>query len=208
MFGDLLRVVSRAEADAEMKLHLKAFPFCEEYRGAHPLARKVFDTAHFTAGEHFLVLDCDVLFFQEPREIRAWADVGAEKCWFIEDAVEGSIITVAEARDELGVKLWRRVNAGICLLWKPAIDFDFCDRTLAQTSILKGLPERIAGTLLALCASQHGEGGLLPKSYEVSPDRHAEKDAIARHYSGGERERFFSDGLDRIRESVLNIAED
>ena len=208
MFGGLLRIVPREEADAELALRLTEFPFCGEFRNATGVARKAFDTAHFTDGDHFIVLDPGVLFFQEPREIRAWADVRAERCWFDEDAVESSIITVAEARDELGVKLWRRVAAGICLLWKPAVDLDFCDRTLAQTSILQGSPERIANTLLALCASQHGEGGLLPKSYEVSPDRHAAKDAIARHYSGAERDRFFSDGLDRIRESVLRVGED
>ena len=207
-FGDVLRIVERAEADAEMVPRLKEFPFCEEFRAQHTQALKLFDTAHFAAADRFIVFDSDVLFFQKPREIRAWADAESEDCWFSEDAVESSIITAAEARDELDLKLWRRVDAGICLLWKPVIDFDFCDRTLAQTSILKGPPERIASTLFALCASQHGEGGLLPKSYEVSPDRHAAADAIARHYTGASRDRFFSDGLDRIHESVLNIGED
>ena len=208
MFGGLLRILSRDEVDSVMGLTLRAFPFCEDFRSTHPFARKVFDTAHFSEGEHFIVLDHDVLIFQEPREILAWADVGAEKCWFMEDAVEGSIITAAEARDELDVKLWRRVGSGISLLRKPVIDLDFCDRALAQTSILKGPPERIASTLLALCASAHGAGGLLPRSYEVSQDRRAAKDAIARHYAGTEHDRFFSDGLDRIHESVLAFGED
>ena len=38
------------------------------------------------------------------------------------------------SREELDVKLWSRVNSGLCLLYKPALDFDFCDRALATTS--------------------------------------------------------------------------
>lgn len=207
-FGGVLRVVDRAEADAEMVPRLKEFPFCEEFRATHVQALKVFDMAHFAAADRLLVFDSDVLFFEEPREIRAWTDAGLENCWFTEDAVESSLITVAEARDELGVKLWRRVDTGICLLWKAAIDLDFCDRALAQTSILKGTPDRIASTLLTLCASQLGAGGLLPKSYEVSMEGSVAADAVARHYIGAVRDRFCTEGVNRIREKVLNVGED
>ncbi len=207
-FGDVLRIIDRVEADAELVPRLKEFPFCEEFRAKHAAALKLFDTAHFAATDRYLVFDSDVLFFQKPREIREWADGESQDCWFAEDAQENSIITVAEARDELDVKLWRRVDAGISLLWKPAIDLDFCDLTLAQTSILKGSPERIAGTLLALCASRHGTGGLLPKTYETSVEKNAAADAVARHYIGAVRDRFSTEGVSRLRETVLKIGED
>ena len=207
-FGDVLRIVDRAEADAEMVPRLKEFPFCEEFRAEHPQALKLFDTAHFAAADRFIVFDSDVLFFQKPREIREWADAGSEDCRFCEDAQENSLITAAEARDELDLKLWQRVDTGICLLWKAAIDLDFCDRALAQTSILRGAPERIAGTLLALCASQHGAGGLLPRSYEVTLEGSAAAEAVARHYTGAVRDRFCTEGVSRIREAVLKIGED
>ena len=207
-FGSALRIVDRAEADADLDVWIKAFPFCDEFRTAHTQALKVFDTAHFSDADRFIVFDPDVLFFKEPREIRAWADAGLENCWFGEDAVEGALVTAAEARDELGVKLWRRVDTGICLLSKAAIDLDFCDRALAQTSILKGTPDRIASTLLTLCASQLGAGGLLPKSYEVSMEGSVAAEAVARHYIGAVRDRFCTEGVSRIRESVLSVGED
>ena len=207
LFGVNLIIITRAEADPAMDMQLRAFPFCEEFRRTHRQALKVFDIAEFTGGARCIVFEPEVLFFQKPVEIRAWADSENEACWFCEDAVENSIITVAEARDELGVKLWRRVDTGICLLWTAAIDLDFVDRTLAQTSILKGQPDRIAGTLLALCASQHNVGGLLPKTYEVSTGRSAANDVVARHYSGASRERFFAEGLKRLRDSVLAVGE-
>ena len=207
VFGGSLTIISRAEADSSMDSQLRAFPFCEEYRRSHTHALKVFDIAQFTGGDRCLVFDPDVLFFRKPVEIRAWADSETEACWFCEDAVESSVITAAEARDELGVKLWRRVDTGICLLWKAAIDLDFVDRALAQTSVLKGQPDRIASTLIALCASQHNVGGLLPKSYEVSPGRNAASDAVTRCYSGAARDRFFAEGLKRLRETVLPVGE-
>ena len=207
-FGNVVVIVDRAEADAEMALLLKEFPFCEDFRATHTQAMKLFDVAHFAAADRYLVFDSDVLFFNEPREIRLWADAESDDCWFSEDVVENSIITAAEARDELGVKLWGRVDAGISLLSKAAIDLDFCDRALAQTSILKGTPDRIASTLLALCASQHGAGGLLPKSYEVSIEGSAAADAVARHYVDAVRDRFCTEGVNRIREKVLNVGND
>ena len=207
-FGSALRIIDRAEADAELDVRIKAFPFCDEFRAAHPQALKIFDTAHFADADRFIVLESDVLFFKEPREIRAWADAGLENCWFCEDAVENAVITAAEARDELGVKLWRRVETGICLLSKAAIDLDFCDRALAQTSILKGTPDRVASTLFALCASQHGAGGMLPRSYEVSMEGSVAADAVARHYIGTVRERFCAEGVSRIRDKIFNVGED
>ena len=207
LFGVNLIVVSRTEADPAMDVLLKAFPFCEEYRHADPRALKVFDIAQFTGGDRCIVLEPNVLFFKKPIEIVTWADLENEQCWFCEDAVENSTITVAEARNELDVKLWRRVDTGVCLLWKKAIDLDFVDRALAQTSVLKGPPDRVAGTLLALCASQHNVGGLLPKSYEVSLERNATSDAVSRHYLGAVRERFFAEGLKRLREPVLTVGD-
>lgn len=207
LFGAQLIIVTRAEADPAMDVLLKAFPFCEEYRNGDKKALKVFDIAQFTGGERCIVLEPDVLFFQKPIEILTWANLETEQCWFCEDAVENATITAAEARDELGLKLWRRVDTGISLLWKTALDLDFIDRALAQTSVSKGTPDRIANTLIALCASQHNVGGLLPKSYEVSMERNATADAISRRYSGAVRERFFAEGLKRLRDTVLGVGQ-
>jgi hypothetical protein len=118
------------------------------------------------------------------------------------------LISAAEARGELGVKLWSRVSTGLCLFWKPAIDLDFCDRALAETSILRGHLWRVEQTLLALCASRHGQGGLLPKRYEVSLGRQAATDAISRHYVGAVRDRFYGEGLKRLHETLLMLEKD
>jgi hypothetical protein len=150
------------------------------------------------------VLDSDVLFFRPPREIMEWSR-GPEprNCWFNEDLQEACLISAAEAMDDLGVNLWSRVNSGICLIHRAAIDFDFCDHALAVTSILRGKLWRVEQTLFALCASRHGRGGLLPRTYEVSIRRNASRDVVARHYVGAVRQRFFGEGLRRLAPVLL-----
>src|SRR4029078_10838206 len=146
------RIIDRQEADAKIQPLLHPFPFCADYRRQHPLALKVFDIPHFAAGERFMIFDSDLLFFNHPREIMTWVRSGADDCRFNEDVKEGALLTGAEARSKLGGDIWPRVNSGLCLLTKNAIDFDLCDRALAQTSILSGHVWRIEQTLLMLCA--------------------------------------------------------
>jgi hypothetical protein len=145
-----------------------------------------------------------VLFFGQPTEIMDWSR-GPEpmECWFNEDIIEASLITIIDAYEDLGVNLWPHVNSGLCLIHRPAIDFDFCDHALAVTSILRGKPWRVEQTLFALCASRFGRGGLLPRKYEVSLSRYAAHDAVARHYVGAVRQRFFGEGLKRLSPVLL-----
>jgi hypothetical protein len=192
------RIIGRKEADATLEPVLLAFPFCETLRSDDPSALKMFDAAYFCAAERFFVFDSDVLFFKFPRELVDWAEGGGGGCWFAEADEERSLVTPSEARDELGVKIWPRVDTGISLLHKPALDLDFLDTALAQTSILRGSLENATRTLAMLCAARAGRGGLLPRRYEVSQARLAADDAVSRHYTGAARERFFDDGLKRV----------
>jgi hypothetical protein len=155
--------------------------------------------AYYCEGKRFIVLDSDVLFLNHPREIMDWVGSGTDECWFIAGNEEGSLLSEKDALDDLNVRLWPRVNSGLALITKEAVNFEFCDRVLGETSILKGDLKRVEQTLFALCASRHGKGGLLPKTYEVSPGKHAAEDCVARHYIGPVRDRFFSEGMKRLR---------
>jgi hypothetical protein len=195
-----VRLIPRKEADAELAKVLKPFPFCTEYRDMHPLALKVFDIPHYAKSDHYLAFDSDLLFFTYPREIMDWVHARRAECWFNADVADSTLITPDEAEAELEVKLWPKVNSGLCLIYTPAIDFDFCDRALAQTGILRGHIWRVEQTLYALCASRHGKGGLLSQHYEVSLRRRSSPGAVARHYVGAVRNRFYAEGLSRLKD--------
>jgi hypothetical protein len=197
MFGDI-RIISRSEADAALTPVLRAYPFCAEYRQKHPYALKVFDIPHFAKGQRFLVFDSDLLFFNHPREVLDWTRDAADELRFAEDAQENAPITAGEAKSELGIKLWPRVDSGLCLLTKSIINLELCDEALAQTSLLSGDLARVEQTLLMLCAARHGKGGLLPRTYEVSYGKEAAPSAVARHYVPLVRDQFYSEGLTRL----------
>jgi len=196
-------IISRAEADETVLAKLSPFPLCKEFRATNPLAMKLFDMPHFAPGESFLLLDSDVLFFREPTEILRWASESESSCWFNQDVAESSLVSSEEARERLGIELWPWVNSGLCCISKSAMDLAFCEKVLAETSIRKGHFWRIEQTLFALCASSHQRGGLLPRTYEVSLERNASPGIIARHYVGAVRQRFYAEGIARLRHVLL-----
>jgi hypothetical protein len=54
-----------------------------------------------------------------------------------------------------------------------------------------------------LCAARHGKGGLLPRTYEVSLDKRGAPNAISRHYVRAVRDRFYTEGVQRLRGILL-----
>ena len=197
------RIISRDDADARMDKLLAAFPLCHDYRNRHPLALKIFDIPALSDAKRIIVLDSDVLFFSYPHEIMHWVVNESLECWFNADVAEGSLISEKDARDDLAVKLWPKVNSGLCLLVREALDLEFCEKALGETNILQGHIWRVEQTLYALCASRFGRGGLLPPTYEVSLRKNAADTAIARHYVGAVRDRFYAEGIKRLHPVLL-----
>jgi hypothetical protein len=198
-----VRRISAQEADRAVIDALSSHPACRDYRLAHPLARKIFDVPTLTPGERFIILDSDVLFFRKPDFILRWCAAGSDECWFNQDVSEAFPIPVAEVREQLGIDLWPRVNSGLCLLNRPAIDLDLCERALRETTLLKGHIWLVEQSLFAICASARNRGGLLPPEYEVSLEKKARPDAVARHYVGAVRQRFYADGIARARRQLI-----
>ena len=202
--GFEVNVTSRQAADERMLGALASQPRCHEYRARYPLGLKIFDVPTLHSASRFLLFDPDVLFFRFPDEILRWVDqTREESCWFNEDAAEASNVSAIQARELLGLELWPRVNSGVCLLCREAISLDFCERVLTETSALAGHFWRVEQTLFALCASRTQCGGLLPPAYEVSLGACMRSDAISRHYVGAVRNRFWSEGVRRLKRKLL-----
>jgi hypothetical protein len=198
-----VRGVSAGDADRAVLDALAGHPECRKYRLTHPLARKIFDVPTLTRGDRFIILDSDVLFFRRPEAILRWCDQATEECWFNQDVKESLPISREEAREKLGIDVWPRVNSGLCLMDRGAIDLDLCERALRETSLLAGHVWLVEQSLFAICASARGQGGLLPPEYEVSLEWNARPEAVARHYVGAVRQRFYGDGIARVKGSLL-----
>jgi len=201
-----IRIITRREADTVMEQVLKNSPLCLDYRRRMPHGLKSFDIPYFSQSDRFLMIDPDVLFFQPPQEILDWVDHPADgSCWFNQDFQEPSPITPEQVRRELGIDLWPHVNTGLCLLNKKTVsDLDAMESYLAHPSLQDPrIQWRVEQTVLALCASRDNNGGLLPLTYEVSPNKNRRLGCVARHYVGCVRDRFLSDGVLALRQRLL-----
>jgi hypothetical protein len=194
-----------AETDRAMEKILRSFPAARAYRAAHVLARKAFDIPALSAAGPFIVLDSDLLFFAEPREILDWVDARPATCWFNQDVAEACELADADVFRQYGFHLWPRVNSGLCLLQSEAIDLTAMERWLTENRLGRapGTLWRVEQTLLALAASRLGRGGLLPPAYEVSLGRSAGPGCVMRHYVGAVRSRFFGEGIARLAPILL-----
>jgi len=198
-----VRGVQAAEADRTVLDALTGHPACREYRLAHPLARKIFDVPLLTRADRFIILDSDILFFRKPEAILRWCAEGAGQCWFNRDVSEAMPISRSQVREKLGIDIWHRVNSGLCLIDRAAIDLDLCERALRETNLLQKHIWLVEQTLFAICASAKGRGGLLPDEYEVSKALKASPGAVARHYVGSVRNRFYGEGMARVKKELL-----
>lgn len=198
-----VRGVNSVEADRTVLDALNGHPACREYRLAHPLARKIFDVPTLTRADRFIILDSDVLFFKKPEAMLRWVADGKGQCWFNRDVHEAMPISRSQVREKLGIDVWHRVNSGMCLIERATIDFDLCERALLETTLMQKHIWLVEQTLFAICASAKGRGGLLPAEYEVSKAANASPGAVARHYVGAVRQRFYADGIPRVRKALL-----
>lgn len=194
------RVITRAEANARGEREWQDFPNLLALREILPLMLKAVDAPMFCGASRLFLLDPDVLFFQRPDEILAWADADDGTNWFNADAVEPSYLSPALTRERFGFDLWPKVNSGLCLLQRAALDPEFMEDALARSPELRGKTWgenwRSEQTLLALCGSRANRGGLLPEDrYEVSLGKTRRPGGVARHYIGAVRGRFFAEGL-------------
>jgi hypothetical protein len=202
-----IHIVTRHDADLKMEQVLGRYSRCQAYRRAMPHGLKAFDIPYFCQSDRFLMIDPDVLFFRPPGEILNWAeDSKMRGCWFNRDFQEPSPISPAQAVAELGVPLWPSVNTGLCLLERQTVrNLDAMEKWLGHPALQNPKMQwRVEQTLLALCASQDGVGGLLPDEYEVSPHKNRKPDGISRHYIGCVRDRFYSEGILKLHKCLFN----
>jgi hypothetical protein len=199
-----VRGVSAVDADRVVMDALAPYPACREYRLAHPLARKIFDVPILARSNRFIILDSDILFFRKPDAILRWCANGTGQCWFNRDVHEAMAISRSQVREKLGVDTWHCVNSGLALIDRAVIDLGLCERALRETSLMQKHIWLVEQTLFAICASAGGRGGLLPPEYEVSTAKFASPNAVARHYVGAVRQRFYADGISRVRKELLD----
>ncbi len=178
------RVIRRAEADEALAEGLRDHPVCRENRTKHPWFLKVFDTRHFAPDDRYIVIDSDLVFFRRPDFVLEWMRERPETFWFMEDTKEKYSSDRAGIEAAMGFPIWERVNSGLDLMVRPAVDLDLAERFLERCAPLAREFHFLEQTFFAVAGSAWGRGGKLPAEYEISWTNFRRPGAICRHYVG------------------------
>ncbi len=176
--------ISRVHSEEVMKQRLKDYPNCQSLRQEHNLFLKFFDLPAFASGTRMILLDSDVIFFKQPKEILTWVDSKSQECWYNEDTTEKYCIPRYELEPALGIKFWPKFNSGLMLMPLTAISLPLAERLLTTFKETAHHPQFFEQTLYALMASAWNQGGALPLTYEISWGLFRRPDSICRHYVG------------------------
>lgn len=197
------RMIERPDADARVLTELKPYPRCLEFRQTNHLAPKVFDFASYLESDRMLLLDSDILFFDEPTELLN----RIEDPDYLLNAVNGDVnssytVDPSVVQAQCGFEMVERFNSGLGLIHKASMNLNWIEEFLALPDII-GHFWRIEQTLYALFSSKFGTE-LLPASYDV----HLEggiNGAPSRHYVGAIRHLMYGEGIKRlVKANFLN----
>ena len=196
-------LISRQEADRRMASALSAMPLCAEHRQRSPFGLKLYDVSVMSSHDRYIVLDSDLLFFRTPDAIFEWCSGEKRGCFFMKDVIEVCQCSPAETQSRLGFKVWGKVNAGLALIEREAVNLSRLEYFMSSFNLLSKNLWMVEQTLYALLASEHKVGGTLPEEYEVSLSERAMSGSVMRHYVGAIRHLFYSEGLGRMRSRIL-----
>ena len=191
------RVILQDDADARV-MHALAnrHPRLVEARRQSPFMMKLIDPVLLSSADRIVILDSDVLFFREPRELRAHVEQATADTWlFQRDPASTYNVTEDVAASALGIRMPERVNSGIAVVPRALVDLDLCERLLEHPEVRR--PSGwIEQTLFALCAGARGRVEYLSPSYLISLERGLDYSACtARHYAGPSRPLLTEEGM-------------
>ncbi|MEQ9552984.1 MAG: hypothetical protein RIM23_25620 [Coleofasciculus sp. G3-WIS-01] len=187
------RVIDRKVADDTMQVFLESYPRCLEFRQTNHLSPKVFDFIAYLESDRMLLLDSDVLFFQEPTELLRRIESPIYSYNSVNrDIASAYTVDSAVVRERMGFTIQPRFNSGLGLIHKKSMNLDWIEQFLSLPGII-GHFWRIEQTLFALCSSKFGVD-LLPEEYDVHLGKGI-KSSPCRHYVGAIRHLMYSEGI-------------
>jgi hypothetical protein len=193
------RFVSQQEADERVEKTLadRDCPRLATARRGSPFMLKLTDFPILASGATVLVIDSDVLFFAEPRELLDRCRCPDAGYLFQQDPETNYNISEAAAMAEFGIRLAPRLNTGILVYPSAVPELRAFERYLGNTDVAQpnGFIEQ---TLYAMHASEIGKVERLPATYLVDLTPNLDYAGfVARHYAGPSRVLLSLEGMPR-----------
>jgi len=143
-----------------------------------------------------LLLDSDVLFFENPAELlRRIEDASYRRNTVNADIASGYTVDPVAAGARFRIDVPERFNSGLGMIHRDSLQLEWIEEFLDFPGIL-GHFWRIEQTLFALCSARFGIE-LLPREYRVSLARGTDK-CVAKHYVGPVRHLMYGEGIRKL----------
>ena len=192
------RFIARDDADRTVLPTLEGFPRCRAFRESNHLSPKLFDFRQYLQSDRMLLVDSDVLFFENPVELlRRIEDRTYRLNSFNEDDETAYTVDPQDVLSRFGLIMPERFNSGLGLVHADSLMLEWIEDFLALPGIL-GHFWRIEQTLYALCSARFGVE-LLPAEYRVSLQAGIEN-CVAKHYVGPVRHLMYGEGMRTLRQ--------
>lgn len=186
------RLILRPEADGEVVPTLAGFPRCLEFRKTNMLSLKLFDFRHYLRSERMLLIDSDVLFFSEPKELLRRIESPDYQFNSVNaDVSSAYTVDPAEVKARFGFDLQPCFNSGLGLIHRDSLRLEWIEEFLGLPGIV-GHFWRIEQTLFALCSFRRG-AELLPEEYRVQLDGRIA--GSCKHFVGAIRHHMYGSGV-------------
>ncbi len=196
-FPNSIVVESNDVFDSE-KSELYKYPVIEKFRKENPdfIHGRKFIDAYFLSDKKFhLVIDCDILWFGDPKEISGQIINDGHKSFMTKDVGDYPV----HFKD--GTTFGSGVNSGIDFYRKENLLIDKFSEFLNKVDQSHKSAHFIEQTGFAYCLKN-----LELLSYErYSIKGEITKTIIAKHYIGPRREMFFIEGVNVMKEKLLKI---
>ncbi|MDV3351382.1 hypothetical protein QGP82_21950 [Leptothoe sp. LEGE 181152] len=196
------RVIERKTADDFVLAGLSNHPKCLEFRKTNHLAPKVFDFAAYLSSDRMLLLDSDILFFEEPAVLLS----RIEDPEYLLNTVNGDVASAftvdpAVVKTQCDFDMVERFNSGLGLIHKASMNLNWIEEFLDLPDVI-GHFWRIEQTLYALFSSKFG-AELLPSAYDVHLEGNI-NGAPSRHYVGPIRHLMYGEGMQHlVKQGIL-----
>jgi hypothetical protein len=178
-----IRILPRSHLDARSFEPTKPYPNNTWLRHTRKfaLSLKLFDPI-FNLGEgRFLLLDSDILFFQQPSEI-----------------INSLRVPDARIPFHFNIEPSGKINSGLVVIDKNALNLAEIDRVLASMTSRQRNSWTVEQDIYSEIAK--GRYAALPPFYAVQPiDDNVHLNAISCHYIGVCRHQFYKQGINRLR---------
>jgi hypothetical protein len=203
-----VRIETRADADARIAPLLQRYPHCRRYRlgTGHVLSLKLFDPFLLSSAEQILLLDSDVLFFDQPVDLEQHVQIGTG-C-YQRDYQDSYITSRQDLEAWSSAPIPLQLNSGILHLPRRVFDLEVLDAYCRYAFALEGEDTRLQRwgeqTAYAVLVAHHPAGcHALPRRYQISRGG-ARAEAVCGHFvSDDYRHLLYASGMSRLRKAGL-----